>query len=390
VLIGAPGRRAELPQGAGSVRVVSGVDGSEIRRLRGRRGLETRLFVAGRRIGNVPHLKSFDRRGRRREVGQDIFRGLEDGALSLAVIEDTGDPAPGDVKIVTGTGIGAPRDTVESVPRRPAQREALVVPRHRRSVCGRRERRRRRRREDVQAEIVAAQADSADGNVAIKIWERFSVDPLGRIAWMQQNAFDAFLAADTVDGEAVNATGGTVTVGDAIHEPATGASGERDPRRDERRHVGRAHLRRYGALLDEWLAFIPGGQNEGTVIALGDLDGDGINEIVTSPATGQSWIRAFDSAGTPKLVGGQEVNFFAFVSGAPAGIRLAVADVDLDGEGEIIVASGAGIDGVVGAFEPDGSPVAGWTISCRSVPWHAGPRDRFHRPFPAKLIAVPT
>jgi len=49
-----------------------------------------------------------------------------------------------------------------------------------------------------------------------------------------------------------------------------------------------------------------------------------------------------------------------FVSGAPAGIRLAVADVDLDGEGEIIVASGAGIDGVVGAFEPDGSVVAGW------------------------------
>jgi hypothetical protein len=215
--------------------------------------------------------------------------------------------------------------------------------------------------EDAQAEIVAAPADSADGNVAVRIWERFSVDPVGRIAWLQRSSFNAFTAGDVVDGEPVNATGGNVLVADVISEAPAAPVDEIVVSTTG----GTSAVRIFdggGTPIDDWLAFIPGAGNAGAVLAVGDLDADGLNEIVTSPATGQSWIRAFTASGQPKLIGGQEVNLFEFVPPAPApgGIRIAVADVDLDGAGEIIVASGDGIDGVVRAFEPNGNPVAGW------------------------------
>jgi hypothetical protein len=361
VLIGAPGDAPNSRRGAGTVRVVSGVDGTEIMRLRGLRGLETRLFVAGHKIGGTATLRSFDRRARRRELRQDIFRSAREGTLSLAVIEDTGDPKPGDLKVVTGTGSGAAVDTVEVFR---ADRRNLKVSSFRgiggayaggvtvgAGDVG----------EDAQAEIVAVQADSADGNVVARIWERFSVDPLGRIAWLQRSSFNAFSTGDVVDGEAVNAAGGNVLVADVISEAPAAPVEEIVVSTTG----GASAVRIFdgaGTPIDEWLAFIPGGANAGAVLAVGDLDADGFQEIVTSPASGQSWIRAFDASGQPKLVGGQEVNFFAFVPPAPSpgGIRLAVADVDLDGAGEIIVASGDGIDGVVRAYEPNGDPVAGW------------------------------
>jgi hypothetical protein len=384
VLIGATGDAPGGRRGAGSVRVVSGTDGAEILRLKGRRGLETRLFIAGRRVGGAPALRSFNRLGRKREIRRDIFRGLDSGTLSVAVLTDTGDPLPSDMKVVVGTGAGAADDRVNVFW---ADGRSLVTSSFRGiggayaggvnvgggNVAG-----------DVEREIVAAEADSTGGNVALKVWERFSVDPLaGRIDWRLRNTINGFSATDTLDDELINATGANVTVAEVVPNVGTcnfidavcvhDATAPCDEDNDcivpiDEIVVGPTGgipvVRIFdgdGSMLDEWLAFLPGAQNDGTQLAVGDLDADGTNEIVAVPGSGQPWIRAFTRDGTPKSIGGGEVNFFAFTGGAPGAIRIAVSDVDLDGAGEIIVASGEGIVGVVRAFEPNGTAVTGWT-----------------------------
>lgn len=77
----------------------------------------------------------------------------------------------------------------------------------------------------------------------------------------------------------------------------------------------------------------------GINVACGDLDGDGQAEIVTAPKFGGSpQIRIFNRNGQPKFT----LGFFAYDEDFKGGVNLAVGDIDGGGLEEIITAPGPG------------------------------------------------
>lgn len=97
----------------------------------------------------------------------------------------------------------------------------------------------------------------------------------------------------------------------------------------------------------------------GVNVACGDVDGDGVDEIVTGPGPGQAFgpqVRVFEADGTPVIGGG----FFAYGT-FNYGVNVSTGDIDGDGVEEIV--TGAGPGAVFGphvrAFELDGTPVPG-------------------------------
>ncbi len=106
-----------------------------------------------------------------------------------------------------------------------------------------------------------------------------------------------------------------------------------------------------------------GSPNFGVNVAVGDLDGNGVDEILTGPGPGPMYgphVRCFNAGGTP--VSG--VNFLAYGTNK-YGVNVACGDLDGDGFEEIV--TGAGPGAVFGphvrAFNSDGgasvSPVPG-------------------------------
>ncbi len=72
----------------------------------------------------------------------------------------------------------------------------------------------------------------------------------------------------------------------------------------------------------------------GVRVAAGDLDGDGREEIITGAGPGSGpLVRVFDLNGQAKLTTG----FFAFASSEQSGVGVAISDVDGNGVNEIVV-----------------------------------------------------
>lgn len=87
-----------------------------------------------------------------------------------------------------------------------------------------------------------------------------------------------------------------------------------------------------GAVITTFFAYGEGYRG-GVQVAMGDVDGDGISEIVTAPGRRSSThVRIFRLDGT--YLGG----FFAYGNGFRGGVNLAVGDVDGDGTAEIVTA----------------------------------------------------
>jgi hypothetical protein len=107
-----------------------------------------------------------------------------------------------------------------------------------------------------------------------------------------------------------------------------------------------------GNLQDIFLAYasnFTGGVN----VAVGDVDGDGQDEIITAPmAGGGPHIRVFSKSGN--LVS----EFFAYASNFTGGVNVAVGDVDGDGQDEIITAPMAGGGPHIRVFSKSGNLVS--------------------------------
>lgn len=93
----------------------------------------------------------------------------------------------------------------------------------------------------------------------------------------------------------------------------------------------------------------------GIDVAAGDLDGDGIDEIITAPGPGGGpHIKMFRVDGMPYTTEG----FFAYTPSFTGGVNVAAADIDNDGKDEIITGAGPGGGPHVRIFEGDGTPIS--------------------------------
>ena len=115
--------------------------------------------------------------------------------------------------------------------------------------------------------------------------------------------------------------------GDSVSETATAAGAGGPP-----------HIKTYSnnnTFLGEFMAYDPSFRG-GIDIALGDTDGDGIDEIITGPgAGGGPWVRVFNTQA--QLIS----QFAAYDPEFKGGIRLS-GDTNGDGIDEIITGPGAG------------------------------------------------
>jgi hypothetical protein len=95
----------------------------------------------------------------------------------------------------------------------------------------------------------------------------------------------------------------------------------------------------------------------GVFVASGDLNGDGVPDLVVSSGSGTSHVRGFDGSNTHELN-----SFFAYQLVVPGGVHVATKDLDGDGAVEIITAPGGGISPLVRAFSPETQLVLGETL----------------------------
>ncbi|QGJ69306.1 Hypothetical protein PBC10988_9790 [Planctomycetales bacterium 10988] len=108
---------------------------------------------------------------------------------------------------------------------------------------------------------------------------------------------------------------------------------------------GGPHVKVYsgadGALLADFFAY-DSTFTGGVKVAAGDIDNDGMEEVVTSPgAGGASHVRVFDGTSGDQVTDGVD-EFYAYDPSFLGGNYIAVGDVDADGFGDLITGAGEG------------------------------------------------
>lgn len=337
VVVGTPGDNPFGRRGAGSVQILSGVDGSVLLMIPGRRGLETRLIVASYDEDGDARLRAFNRHGKRRDMNLPVLEEMHPGELSTTILNDDpfnkeGDPhvpEPKKVQVAVAGGFGANKSTVEVY--RLGKDSTLIdsfeaFPGSNAGVdCTGGE-----INGEVNEELVCAQADSAGGNVNARVFVRLDEDT----PFFVDKEFQLFQDTDQlneftpIDAEGANLAIGNVT-GDKNNEIIAGTT----------RGVPLVKIfNRDGQLIRSFLAYDPVA-NSGVDVALIDLNGSGDQWILTAPREGPALIKVFDGNG--ERVGWGPDNTLISILARPApwvgGARVAAADIDLDDQQEILV-----------------------------------------------------
>lgn len=93
----------------------------------------------------------------------------------------------------------------------------------------------------------------------------------------------------------------------------------------------------------------------GVDVAAGDIDGDGVDEIITGAgAGGGPHVRILSATGVPRA------SFMAYPEAFRGGVRVTAADIDNDGKAEIITGAGPGGGPHVRVFKADGRAFSGF------------------------------
>lgn len=113
---------------------------------------------------------------------------------------------------------------------------------------------------------------------------------------------------------------------------------------------GAAHVKVFaGGGLQETLSFFPYGANfaGGVFVAVGDVNGDGFADIVTGPDQGAApHVKVFSGA-----TGLEIQSFFAYPISFSGGVRVAAGDVNGDGVVDVVTATGPGSPPHVKVFD---------------------------------------
>lgn len=110
-----------------------------------------------------------------------------------------------------------------------------------------------------------------------------------------------------------------------------------------------AVYRQNGSKIGSFLAYDPG-FTRGVNVAVCDVDGDGTNEIITGARFGGGpHVRIFDS------MGNAEGGFFAYASDFRGGVHVACGDIDNDGIGDIVTGAGPTGGPHIKVFAMDGT-----------------------------------
>lgn len=109
--------------------------------------------------------------------------------------------------------------------------------------------------------------------------------------------------------------------------------------------------------------FIPyEGYSQGITVAVGDIDGDNTNEIIVAPVSSRRLpVKVFDQIGRRKL------EFFPYSSVGRGGINLAVGDIDGDTKEEIITTLGVGGEPRLRIFNAQGKKIGEFFAYARSL-----------------------
>lgn len=165
----------------------------------------------------------------------------------------------------------------------------------------------------------------------------------------KQSSFLSFGASET--------QGGTIAVGDVNGDGQKEIVVAAGPFHSPMVRVFTAN----GVKLSEFLAYDEN-MNAGVNVAIGDLDGDGTDEIVTGPGKGNApQIKIFNDKGKALFASA----FFAFGEKFMGGGNVAVGNVDGKKGDEIIVGAGPGGGGQVRIFHRDGTafPIDFWPFA---------------------------
>lgn len=106
-----------------------------------------------------------------------------------------------------------------------------------------------------------------------------------------------------------------------------------------------------GTVMNQFFPY-PTAFKGGVNVAAGDIDGDGIDEVITGAgAGGTPHVRIISATGIPRG------SFFAYPQAFKGGVQVAAGDVDGDGKAEIITGAGPGGSPHVRIFKADGTPI---------------------------------